>query len=184
MNQLRLRKAGSHTSTCIIWSAYAEGATGVANYIRLPVLSHTAGAHSYQWVTSLQGKLCIHREVRAYHWCKWLALAQREHFNCSLCHAEIIRKVWCQKRLPAINGVVLQVPWAISQIFLQPQSFTFTQSKEMRGPLHLHCVLCFSNTLMQFSVWNCCQWRCGCTDNFEQIKAPVDGCFSHEYDNV
>lgn len=29
--------------------------------------------------------------MRVYHRCKQLAEAQREHFNCSLCHAEIIR---------------------------------------------------------------------------------------------
>lgn len=73
------------------------------DYIRLPVLAHTAGAHSYQWVTSLQGKLCIPREARVCHWCKRLAETQREHFNCSSCHAEIIReavvseKVACNK---------------------------------------------------------------------------------------
>lgn len=61
-------------------------------YISLPLLSHTAGAHSYQWVTSLQGELCIPREVRACHWCKRLAKAQRERFNCSLCHVEIVSK--------------------------------------------------------------------------------------------
>lgn len=72
--------------------------------IKLPVFSYTASAYSYQWVPSLQAKLCIPRETRVCHRCKRLAEAQREHFNCSLCHAEIIRdalkseKVACNKQ--------------------------------------------------------------------------------------
>lgn len=80
------------------------GATGVTDYIRLPALSHTASAYSYQWVTSLQDNLCLPLGGASMSWVQTVGLRlTREPFNCSFCHAEIIRaavmseKVACNK---------------------------------------------------------------------------------------
>lgn len=87
-----LMKSAFHTSTHIVCCAYAKA--GHCCGLHKPCLCacSQAGAHSHQWVTSLKGNSCIPREVRACHRYKPLAEAQRERFNCSSCHAEIIQR--------------------------------------------------------------------------------------------